>query len=116
MLKQIERIERLHQLIRIKATGNPKTCAERIKISERQLYNTLELMKELGAPIYFDFAAGSYCYEEEVHCSFRFYKKLTNEQMGKIKGNGLFAENVFPLQFYFSDQTYTCYQEAHTIF
>lgn len=75
MLKQIQRIERLHQLILLKATGRPKKCAERLNISERQLYNTIDLMKELGAPIYYDASSRSYCYAYNVECLFTFYKK-----------------------------------------
>ncbi len=75
MLKQIQRIERLHQLIRLKATGNAKECANKLGISERQLYNTLELMKYLGAPIYFDISQQSYCYEYDVQWHYGFSKK-----------------------------------------
>ncbi|MFY0591388.1 hypothetical protein [Roseivirga sp.] len=74
MLKQKHRISRLHDLIRRQATGSAKQCAQRLNISERQLYNTLELMKELGAPIYFDSAAQSYCYEHEVNWNIGFSK------------------------------------------
>ncbi|NVJ47059.1 MAG: hypothetical protein HWE07_08015 [Cytophagia bacterium] len=72
MHKRIKRIERLHNLIRLKATGSPKHCARRLEISERQLYNTLELMKELGGPIYFDRQIGSYCYKHQVDYFFGF--------------------------------------------
>jgi len=72
MLKQTQRISRLHDLIRRQATGSAKDCAQRLDISERQLYNTLELMRELGAPIYFDAPTGSYCYKYDVSWSFGF--------------------------------------------
>ena len=90
MLKQIQRVERLHHLIKLKATGSPKECAEKLKISERQLYNTLDLMKALGAPIYYDIALGSYSYEREVVCSFGFLvknldDKITNSQLRDSK-------------------------------
>lgn len=75
MLKQIQRIERLHHLIKLKATGSPKQCARKLEISERQLYNTLNLMKELGAPVYFYLSIGSYCYEHEVEFEFGFCRK-----------------------------------------
>lgn len=81
MIKQIQRIERLHQLIKRKATGAPKVCAEMLEISERQLYNTLGLMKELGAPIYFDIVKGSYCYEHKVECSFGFFEMNTVKEL-----------------------------------
>lgn len=90
MLKQIQRIERLHQLLKLKATGSPKDCAGKLEISERQLYNTLELMKALGAPIYYDIANGSYCYEYEVECMFCFpVKPNVNEtNISHFKGGG----------------------------
>ena len=74
MLKQIQRIERLHQLIRLKATGPPRNCAKKLGISERQLYNIIELMRELGAPIRYKVSIGSYFYEYEVDCIFSFTK------------------------------------------
>lgn len=79
MLKQIQRIERLHHLIRLKSTGSPKQCAKKLGISERQLYHSLDLMKELGAPIFFNCVICSYCYEYEVECPFFFSKKDSKE-------------------------------------
>ncbi|KYG83566.1 hypothetical protein [Roseivirga echinicomitans] len=76
MEKQIERIERLHNLIRLKATGTPKECAEKLEISERQLYRLLDLMKELGAPVYYEVYYRAYCYEYEVEWSFGFKKLI----------------------------------------
>lgn len=76
MIKQIERIDWLHNLIRLKATGSPKECARKLKISERQLYRLIDLMKELGAPVYFDIHCEAYCYEYEVEWSFGFTKSF----------------------------------------
>ena len=51
-IDQIHRIERIDQLIRLKATGNPSELALKIGISESQLYEVLNIMKkELGGPI-----------------------------------------------------------------
>ena len=91
MIKQIQRIERLHQLIKRKATGSAKKCARKLEISERQLYNTLDLMKDLGAPIYFDIAAGSYCYQYETEWSFGFTRKLDQDRMAQLKSNGIIS-------------------------
>ncbi len=75
MLKQIQRIERLHQLIKLRATGSPKDCALRLNISERQFYNILELMKDLDAPIEYDSTFCSYFYTYEVEFVFGFSVK-----------------------------------------
>ncbi|OEK03513.1 hypothetical protein BFP97_19180 [Roseivirga sp. 4D4] len=74
MLKQTQRIERLHHLIRLKATGNAKDCATKLGISERHLYNILDLMKDLGAPIYFNISESSYCYKYDVQWHYGFNK------------------------------------------
>ncbi|MGW8123348.1 hypothetical protein ACV07N_11870 [Roseivirga echinicomitans] len=76
MITKIERIERLHNLIRLKATGTPKECALKLKINERQLYRLINFMKELDAPVYNDIFANSYCYEYEIEWSFGFTKSF----------------------------------------
>ena len=95
MLKQIQRIERLHQLLRLKATGSPKECASQLGISERQLYNIIELMKELGAPIIYNMRVGSYQYAYDVEWSFEFTKRLNNDSMTSIKGSGITFSSFF---------------------
>ena len=72
MVKQLQRIDRLHNLIRLKATSSPKECAKKLNVSERQLYRLIDIMKALGAPIYYDLYTNSYCYEHEVKWSFGF--------------------------------------------
>uniref|UniRef100_UPI0040485234 HTH domain-containing protein n=1 Tax=Roseivirga sp. TaxID=1964215 RepID=UPI0040485234 len=61
MLKQIERIQRIHELIKKRATGTPKELALKLNLSERQIYNLLELMKALGAPITYSSKLYTYC-------------------------------------------------------
>ncbi|MGW8121803.1 hypothetical protein ACV07N_04015 [Roseivirga echinicomitans] len=82
MVKQLERIERLHNLIRLKATGPAKECAQRLKISERQLFRILEDMKNLGAPIDYDKARGSYYYINQVKWRFGFKAKKEVRENG----------------------------------
>ncbi|MGW8122725.1 hypothetical protein ACV07N_08690 [Roseivirga echinicomitans] len=102
MLKQAERIQRIHELIRRKATGSPKELASRLGISERQLYNLLDLMKQLGAPIVYSITLCSYHYEHEVTWSIGF-SSLDQNSMVKINANGIFFTNYYPLQFNFSE-------------
>lgn len=89
MLKQAERIQRIHELIKRRATGTPKELASRLGISERQLYNLLDLMKELGAPIMYSINLCSYYYEQEVAWSIGF-SSLGENSIAKIKVNGIF--------------------------
>ena len=66
MQKEIfHRLERIDHLIRIKATGTPTELASKLGISERSVYEYLNLMKELGAPIKFNSYRQSYYYDED---------------------------------------------------
>lgn len=70
LIKYIDRIERIDWLIKLKATGTPKVFSKKLNISESILYETIALMKEYGAPIYYNKFLQSYCYEDE--CTFEF--------------------------------------------
>jgi len=76
--KCLKRIEQMDQLIRQKATGSPRQLAIKIGLSERMIYEYLDVMKEWGAPIEFNTFLRSYCYAYEVKFSFGFEK---NEKM-----------------------------------
>ena len=73
--KQINLIERIDQLVRLQATGSPVELAIRLNISRAKLYRIIEIMKELNAPIAFDFAVQSFVYEEEVGFQCGFYTR-----------------------------------------
>lgn len=79
-------IERLDQLIRMKATGTPVNLANRLGISRRSLTNYISLMKENGAPIKFCFYRQSYYYDEEgsFKISFCFKKEIRQQDMVKF--------------------------------
>lgn len=58
-------LQRLHHLIRRKATGGPKDLVRILAISKASLFRYLDVLKSLGAPIYFCSTRNSYCYEYE---------------------------------------------------
>ena len=62
LFKYLERINRMNDLITMKATGNPDEFSQRLNISRRQLYNDLEMLREIGAEIKYDKYRGSYYY------------------------------------------------------
>lgn len=62
--KIIDKLIRLDQLIRMRATGTPRDLARRLDVSESTLYQYLALMKRiLKAPIKYDKTTKSYFYE-----------------------------------------------------
>lgn len=98
LLQQIELIERIDQLIRLKATGTPNNFARRLSISDASLYRLIETLKEMGAPIEFSVIRQSYIYSSEVNfmCGF-FLTELSRNEIQKV--NGGFQNLAFLLNF-----------------
>lgn len=70
--KFISRIERIDALIHRKGTGTAQELAEKLGVSRRTVLEYLTLMKEKGAPIYFDRNRKTYCYSAEGNFKFLF--------------------------------------------
>ena len=66
MHKQLERMRRMHGLIKFHRTGTPEQFAERLGISHSMLYRVLGEMKAMGAPIHFCHQRQTYAYYEPV--------------------------------------------------
>ena len=71
-LKFIERIERLHLLIRRRGTGTPKELARRLALSEATVYKYINTLKALGAPVVYDVGRQSYVYEKPCTLALRY--------------------------------------------
>jgi len=87
LLQQIELIERIDQLIRMKATGSPKEFANNVNISKASLYRLIETMRELGAPIEYSITKQSFVYADHVNflCGF-YFKELSHTKAKQING------------------------------
>lgn len=70
--KYFGRAERMDALIRRKSTGTPKEIAAKLNLSERSLFELINQMKELGAPIVYCKSRQSYIYKEEVRFVYGF--------------------------------------------
>ncbi len=79
MIKQIELIQRIDRLIRMQATGSPEEFAYKLGISKTKLYRIINIMKQLDAPIDYDFNIQSFVYERAVGFTVGFFAK---EQRG----------------------------------
>jgi predicted DNA-binding transcriptional regulator YafY len=77
----LERLERIDHLIRIKGTGAPAELAKRLNMSQRNVYQYLNLMREMGAPIKFCPFRESYYYSEEGGFAIRF-QALSKDEPG----------------------------------
>ena len=64
-IKQIERLRRLHHFIKTRQTGSPKELAKRLHISERQVYNMIDYLKDTGAEIKYSRSEQTYFYKND---------------------------------------------------
>jgi hypothetical protein len=73
----IERLYRMHRLIRQEATGTPDEFAEQFHIKRRQLFNLLSELKDYGAPIEYSEINNTYYYTGD----FDFFEKIGMESL-----------------------------------
>ena len=100
-----EKLERLDQLIRLKATGSPDELASRFNSSKRTICRTIKELKEIGCPIYFSKELNSYCYEYPGKLLIKF-ETLDNSGLDKIKG-GL-SKKIFTMPNNGNETNYIC--------
>lgn len=75
----VDKLYRIDQLIRMKATGQPHELASRLEVSQSTLYEYIDIMKNvLLAPIKYCNIRRSYVYEEDgkLHMGFKNNSKL----------------------------------------
>ena len=72
--KALNILQSIDQCIRLHSARTPKELAEKVGISERQLYKYLNLMKQSGSPIY-------YCRKRKMYS----YKKPGSFVIGFVK-------------------------------
>lgn len=65
----IDRIIRIHNLIRLKATGNPDEFASKLNLKRRQLYHILDEFKDYGAIIKYNREKLSFYYLNDFEIS-----------------------------------------------
>jgi biotin operon repressor len=94
LLKYIDRLKRMDDLIRRKATGCTNEFAEKLNISRSQLLQDLKELRELGAPIEFCPISKSYLYTKNCTLSLDFLERADAIRGG---GNGFeFFQQIQP--------------------
>ena len=89
-LKQLERLRKIHQFIKIGKTGTPKEFADKLNICESQLYNVLDNLKIKGFPIMYSRSLKSYVYEDYCELEVVYsVQLLTKQEKIKIAGGTL---------------------------
>ena len=60
----LNRMERIDELIRRQATGSPEELAYKLGICRRRVYDYIDEMRDLGAPIEYNKSAHSFIYTQ----------------------------------------------------
>lgn len=98
--KYLDRLERLHLLIKRKATGTVDELADKLDLSRRQTLEYISEMKDMGAPIQFCKYQQTYFYTREVKLTLGFTELNANESAaingGSILLSGLSIRFDYP--------------------
>jgi bacteriocin-like protein len=87
LTKYAIRLKQADQLIRLKATGTPKSFAAKLNISESHLYNLLEDLRLLGMPLVYNKSQQTYFYSMPVRLKIELtVVPLTDEELKNING------------------------------
>jgi hypothetical protein len=97
LFEEINMIERLDQLIRLKATGTPNCLAIKLDISKRQTHRYIEEMKEMGLKICYCKKRCTYYYEEDTFLKFKMYVVENGKERNIVGGenNSDFLDFLF---------------------
>jgi len=87
--EQIERIERIHYLIKKKGTGTPEELCKKLGISRRQLFRVLDFLKnDIHAPIEYSKSRRTYFYFDSGNMSFMKWIPDKPIENAKLTNNG----------------------------
>jgi Mn-dependent DtxR family transcriptional regulator len=91
-IEKLKTVERVDQLIRLKATGTPDDLASKLNVTRSTVYEIIECMKAMDAEIKYCKSRKSFYYETEKVLAIGFVEK------DKIKGGekinfGIFENN-----------------------
>ncbi|MGL5771695.1 MAG: hypothetical protein ACRCX1_02785 [Bacteroidales bacterium] len=87
ILRYIERIQLLHKLITEERTGNPDTLSQRLDISRASLYNLIDELKSIDAPISYSRTKETFFYYKAFSLDIYFkVETLEHDDLKKISG------------------------------
>jgi len=82
LLEQIERINRLHELIKHRRTGTPSQLAQRLNLSTSMVYKLIDELKLREAPITYSRQLGTYYYSRSYQMKISIdFKSIEEEDL-----------------------------------
>jgi len=80
LLEQIERINRLHELIKHRRTGTPSQLARRLNLSTSMVYKLMDELKLREVPIEYSRQLGTYYYSRSFQMKISIDFKAVSEE------------------------------------
>ncbi len=77
-IKTLENLQKMHLLIDSECTGRPLNLARRMNLSERSIYNLLDLLKDFDAPIEYSRSRKTYYYTRPFSIDFKISLSVTS--------------------------------------
>jgi predicted DNA-binding transcriptional regulator YafY len=109
-IKQLERLQKIHKLIKSENTGTPAELAGKLHISPRLTYLLLEQLREMDAPLSFNRRTKTYYYHGSFELSINIsIQVLSGEKLVHIYAGTSFVNFVASLQGKCSRQNYFSY-------
>ena len=81
--KQIQRIKDVHKMILSEKTGTPNEFAKTLSTSRSQLYNIIDQLKEIDAPIKYSKKNSTFYYDKVFDMELSYSMKVITEDEAK---------------------------------
>ncbi len=100
-IKELERLQQLHTLVKNECTGTPIQIAKRMQTSERSIYRLIEKLKDLDAAICFDRKQNTYYYREDFDLEISIIvKAISKKNTVKLYGGTFFQKKTSTANFW----------------
>lgn len=98
-LKNLERLQQIHELIEAENTGTPGELANKMNVSERLVYNLIEQLKDFEAVISYSRKSKTYYYCEDFELRVNIsVTVISDKQLTEIFAGSYFLQDNFSLQ------------------
>jgi len=103
-IKNLERLQQLHELISAENTGSPKELANLMGVSERLVFNLIDQLKDFEASICYSRKSKTYYYCDDFELKVNIsVSVISNNELTEIFAGSYFIEHENYLQNLYSD-------------
>ena len=88
LLRNVERVQQIHRMIKFKRTGTPEEFAGKLGLSVSTMYGIIKELKTLGAPIGYCRFRRSFLYTQPVEFTIGFVgpTRLEHTELAAVSG------------------------------